>query len=289
VSAAQNLARRRPNLRKRNKNTLDRATLSRFVAAGGGAIMTTARSTAAEPATSAAPAPTRGAFDATRIWIFDLDNTLYPAACNLFAEVDHKMGAYVAQFLDVPYGYARYLQKAYYRQFGTTLAGLMQVHRMEPGPFLDFVHDIDVSRVAPNPTLGAAIRALPGRKLIFTNGTVKHAENVAGRLGILHEFEAIYDIVASDYVPKPHRAPYDKFLRDHGVTPADSAMFEDMPHNLEVPHDLGMATVLVHSADEYDSPVQARIRSWQHPPTHIHHMTNDLTTFLQRLTVSEQG
>jgi putative hydrolase of the HAD superfamily len=228
-------------------------------------------------------------FDATRIWVFDLDNTLYPAACNLFAEVDHKMGAYVARFLDVPYGYARYLQKSYYRQFGTTLAGLMQVHRMEPGPFLDFVHDIDVSKVEPNPALGAAIRALPGRKLIFTNGTVKHAENVAGRLGILSEFEAIYDIVASDYVPKPHRAPYDKFLADHGVTPGQSAMFEDMPHNLEVPHDLGMATVLVHSTDEYDSPVQARIRSWQQPPAHIHHMTNDLTGFLQGLSGTRSG
>jgi putative hydrolase of the HAD superfamily len=254
-----------------------------FVAAGGGAGMTAKTSKSARPGVGATPDGGLPTFNATRIWVFDLDNTLYPAACNLFAEVDHKMGAYVAQFLDVPYGYARYLQKSYYRQFGTTLAGLMQVHRMEPGPFLDFVHDIDVSKVAPNPALGAAIRALPGRKLIFTNGTVKHAENVAGRLGILNEFEAIYDIVASDYVPKPHRAPYDKFLANHGVTPAQSAMFEDMPHNLEVPHDLGMTTVLVHSADEYDSPVQSRIRSWQQPPAHIHHMTNDLTTFLQDL------
>jgi putative hydrolase of the HAD superfamily len=223
------------------------------------------------------------AFEATRVWVFDLDNTLYPAECNLFAEVDHKMGAYIEKFLGVPYGYARYLQKSYYRQFGTTLAGLMQVHQMEPGPFLDYVHDIDVSRVPESPALRAAIRALPGRKLIFTNGTVQHAENVAGRLGILSEFEAIYDIVASSYVPKPHRAPYDTFLAKHGVAPGESAMFEDMPHNLEVPHALGMTTVLIHSVVNDDSVVQNRINGWQRAPEHIHHMTEDLTGFLQTL------
>jgi putative hydrolase of the HAD superfamily len=219
----------------------------------------------------------------TRVWVFDLDNTLYPAACNLFTQVDHRMGEYVASFLGVPYDYARYLQKAYYRQFGTTLSGLMQVHGMRPGPFLDFVHDIDVAHIPASPALGAAIDRLPGRKLIFTNGTVRHAENVAGKLGILDRFEAIYDIVAADYVPKPHRAPYDHFIRRHGAEPAQSAMFEDMPHNLEVPHDLGMATVLVHADAEYDGPMQRQIRAWATPPAHVHHMTDDLTAFLQRL------
>jgi putative hydrolase of the HAD superfamily len=222
----------------------------------------------------------------TRVWIFDLDNTLYPAACNLFAQVDHRMGAFVADHLGVPYAYARYLQKAYYRQFGTTLSGLMQVHGMAPGPFLDYVHEIDVSHVAPDPALGEAIGALPGRKLIFTNGTVRHAENVAGKLGILDRFEAIYDIVAAEYVPKPHRAPYDDFVRRHGAAPEQSAMFEDMPHNLEVPHALGMATVLVHADAEVDAPVQRAIRAWAEPPTHIHHMTDDLTGFLTRLVAA---
>jgi putative hydrolase of the HAD superfamily len=222
-------------------------------------------------------------FSQTQVWVFDLDNTLYPAACNLFAQVDHRMGAFVAEYLGVPYAYARHLQKAYYRQFGTTLAGMMAVHQMEPSAFLDYVHDIDVSHVPEAPDLKAAIHRLPGRKLIFTNGTVRHAENVAGKLGILDEFEAIYDIVASDYVPKPDRGPYEKFLRDHGVDATQSAMFEDMPHNLEAPHALGMTTVLVHSADEYDSPVQKKIRAWQTPPVHVHHMTDDLAGFLARL------
>lgn len=222
-------------------------------------------------------------FGDTRIWVFDLDNTLYPAKCDLFAEVDHRMGAYIQRFLGVPYAYARHLQKAYYRQFGTTLSGMMQVHKMDPAAFLDYVHDIDLSGVPENPALREAIAALPGRKLIFTNGTVRHAENVAGKIGILQEFEAIYDIVASDYIPKPHRKPYDKFLSQHAVEPRHSAMFEDMPHNLEEPHALGMTTVLVHADHEYDSPIQRKIRAWTQRPTHIHHMTMDLTEFLQRL------
>ena len=184
---------------------------------------------------------------ATRVWVFDLDNTLYPAECNLFAEMDHRMGEFVAKYLGVPYPYARHLQKTYYRQFGTTLAGLMKVHRMEPKAFLDYVHDIDLSVVAESPALAAAIERLPGRKLIFTNGSRGHAERVAGKLGVLHLFEDIFDIVSSDYVPKSEAAPYEKFIRDHGVEPAAAAMFEDMPHNLEAPHALGMTTVLVHA------------------------------------------
>lgn len=221
-------------------------------------------------------------FASTRVWVFDLDNTLYPAECNLFAEVDRRMGEYVARFLGVPLPYARHLQKAYYRQFGTTLSGLMKVHRMEPSGFLDYVHDIDLTPVQPLPELAAAIDRLPGRKLIFTNGSRRHAERVAGKLGVLHLFEDIYDIVASDYVPKPERGPYERFLRQHGVAPGQAAMFEDMPHNLEAPHDLGMTTVLVHSS-YMDHPVQLKIRSWSAPPPHVHHMTEDLTGFLDRL------
>jgi putative hydrolase of the HAD superfamily len=220
---------------------------------------------------------------ARTVWVFDLDNTLYPAECNLFAQVDHRMGEFIQNFLGVPYVYARHLQKSYYRQFGTTLAGMMRVHNMDPGPFLEFVHDIDLSAVPESPELADAIARLPGRKLIFTNGSRKHAERVAGKLGVLHHFEDIFDIVTSDYVPKPDPAPYAKFLKDHGIDPRQAAMFEDMPHNLEAPHALGMTTVLVHSAADYDSPVQRKIRAWSAPPDHVHHMTDDLTAFLGRV------
>ena len=123
-------------------------------------------------------------FADTATWIFDLDNTLYPAQCNLFAEVDRRMGTFIAEFLDVPFEHARYLKKTYYRQFGTTLTGLMQVHKLEPQSFLDYVHDIDLSPVPQLPELAAAVEALPGRRLIFTNGSRHHAERVAEKLGL---------------------------------------------------------------------------------------------------------
>ena len=234
-----------------------------------------------EPLPRAAGAGARG-FEATDVWIFDLDNTLYPATCNLFAQVDHRMGEFVARLLGVPYAQARHLQKTYYRQFGTTLAGLMQVHKIEPHDFLDYVHDIDLAVVDPHPELGVAIDRLPGRKLIFTNGSRRHAENVAGKLGILDRFEDICDIAACDFVPKPTRAAFETMARRHRVETARAAMFEDMPHNLEAPHALGMTTVLVHS-DYIDHPVQIEMKRWRELPAHIHHHTLDLRAFLDAL------
>jgi putative hydrolase of the HAD superfamily len=231
----------------------------------------------------------RRGFERTQVWIFDLDNTLYPAHCNLFAQVDRRMGEFIARFLGVPLEYARHLQKSYYRQFGTTLCGLMQVHRMDPTPFLDYVHDLDLSVLPQSPELAAAIARLPGRKLILTNGSRAHAERVAGKLGILDLFEDIFDICAADYTPKPSAECYHQFLAAHAVEAAASAMFEDMPHNLEAPHALGMTTVLVHSDCTYDHPVQQKIRAWTAPPEHVHHMTDDLARFLQALAPSGQA
>jgi putative hydrolase of the HAD superfamily len=224
--------------------------------------------------------PARRNFEGTQVWIFDLDNTLYPIECNLFAQVDQRMGEFIARFLGVPFEYARHLQKSYYRQFGTTLCGLMQVHRMDPKPFLDYVHDLDLSGLAEHPELAARIACLPGRKLIFTNGSRAHAERVAGKLGILDLFEAIFDICDAGYVPKPSPASYDHFLKVHAISAQVSAMFEDVPGNLEAPHALGMTTVLVHAGGEHPHPVQQKIREWVEPPAHIHYMTTNLATFL---------
>ena len=218
-------------------------------------------------------------FTSTAAWIFDLDNTLYPADCNLFAEVDLRMGKFIAEYLGVPFPHARHLQKSYYRQFGTTLSGLMRVHKLDPQPFLDYVHDIDLSPVVPAPELALAINALPGRKLIYTNGSHRHAERVAEKLGVLHLFEDICDIAACGYVAKPEADAFNRMIARHGVDPAQAAMFEDMPHNLEAPHTLGMTTVLVHS--EYpDHPIQLQMRNWTELPAHIHYATDDLTGFL---------
>lgn len=213
-------------------------------------------------------------------WVFDLDNTLYPADCNLFAQVDRRMADYIAKALDLPLPHARFIQKDYYKRFGTTLSGLMKLHDLDPTPFLDYVHDIDVTMVSKAPELSNAIDALPGRKFIYTNGSRSHAERVALQLGILDHFEDITDIASNNYCAKPDREAYRTFLKHHAIAPSSASMFEDMPHNLEAPHALGMVTVLVHS-DYIDHPVQKAMKKWKTLPDHIHHKTDDLTGFLK--------
>lgn len=184
-------------------------------------------------------------FSGVSEWVFDLDNTLYPRHCDLFAQIDWKMTDYVAKLLDKPKDEARILQKELYREFGTTLAGLMKRYHVDPHDFLEAVHDIDYSSVTPNPVLGEMIAALPGRKHIFTNGDVGHAKRTTDQLGITEHFDKVFDIVASNMVPKPAEAPYHKFLADHAVEPKQAAMFEDMPRNLDVPKAMGLRTVLI--------------------------------------------
>lgn len=221
----------------------------------------------------------KNGFETITEWVFDLDNTLYPADCNLFAQVDQRMAAYIANELHLPLSHARFVQKDYYKRFGTTLSGLMKLHGLDPKPFLDYVHDIDVTMVPKAPDLANAIEALPGRKFIYTNGSRRHAERVALQLGILDQFEDITDIASSNYCAKPDREAYRNFLRHHDVAASAATMFEDMPHNLEAPHALGMVTVLVRS-DYIDHPVQRAMKKWTTLPDHIHHATDDLTEFL---------
>lgn len=222
------------------------------------------------------------AFRRVESWIFDLDNTLYPAHCDLFAQVDQRMGEFISNLLGVDRAEAKRIQKDYYYRYGTTLSGLMREHKIPPGGFLDYVHDIDLAPIDAAPALGIAIQSLPGRKFIFTNGSRRHAERVAEKLGIFHHFDDCFDIVAGEYVPKPSPEAYDRFLKAHGVDARAAAMFEDLPHNLESPHTLGMSTVLVRSAN-HDHPSQKAMAEWRALPAHIHHITDDLTAFLQEL------
>jgi len=212
-------------------------------------------------------------------WVFDLDNTLYPRHTNIYMQVDRRIHDYVQRTLGLPFEEAQRLQKDYYRRYGTTLRGLMIEHGVTPDDFLEYVHDIDHSSVEANPTLGDAIARLPGRKFILTNGSRRHAEKVAERLGITHHFEDIFDIVWSELVPKPHRETYDRFLAATGVKPEQAAMFEDLSRNLEVPHALGMATVLVvpegtraFLTEEWE--LEGRDAPW------VEHVTDDLGQFL---------
>jgi putative hydrolase of the HAD superfamily len=215
-------------------------------------------------------------------WVFDLDNTLYPADCNLFAQIDARMAAFIREHLGLAPEDARRLQKDYYVRYGTTMCGLMREHAVAPEDFLDFVHDIDLSPVEPNAALCERIAALPGRKFVFTNGSERHAENVMGKLGIDGLFDEIFDIKAADYLPKPHRETYERFLGAHEIAAATAAMFEDLAHNLEAAHALGMTTVLVSSRAEWiaDEPAHKRPARPEDRHDHVHHVTDDLAGFL---------
>lgn len=215
-------------------------------------------------------------------WIFDLDNTLYPASCRLFDQIDVRMGQFVAQLLNLEYDEAKRRQKELFYRHGTTLRGLMVEHGVNPDGFLDYVHDIDHTPVQPVPGLDEALHALPGRKLIFTNGTVAHAEKVLSRLGITHHFGDIFDIVHSDFIPKPQLEPYRKFIAQTGIRPRTSAMFEDIARNLEAPHELGMTTVLVVAPENREAAVLNGSDGGGALP-HVHHVTGDLAGFLAEL------
>jgi putative hydrolase of the HAD superfamily len=221
-------------------------------------------------------------FSSVETWVFDLDNTLYPHHLNLWEQVDARIRDYIANFLKLTHEDAFRLQKDYYKRYGTSMRGLMTEHGMDPDDFLAFVHKIDHSPLQPDPALGEALERLPGRKLILTNGTRQHASAVMQRLEIDHHFEDVFDIVAGELEPKPLPQTYDRFLARHGVDPARAAMFEDLARNLEVPHRLGMTTVLV-------VPEQTREvfrEDWElegRDAPHVDHLTDDLAGFLAKI------
>jgi putative hydrolase of the HAD superfamily len=230
---------------------------------------------AIKPHISAADA--RG-FQHVDTWIFDLDNTLYPHEARVWPQVDERITAYIMKLFGLDGLSARALQKYFYHRYGTTLRALIDEYDIDPYEFLDFAHDIDHSSIELNPLLGRAIERLPGRKLILTNGSRKHAENVAMKLGIYDHFEDVFDIAASDFVPKPDRRAYAKFLEKHVVEPGRAAMFEDIAKNLVVPHDLGMTTTLV--VPKTADPFREEFEQEADEAPHIDHITDDLAAFL---------
>jgi putative hydrolase of the HAD superfamily len=205
-------------------------------------------------------------------WIFDLDNTLYPASCRLFDQMHVRMSDFIVEEFRFTQKEAQNMRRDYFIKYGTTLRGLMLEHGMSPSRFLDYVHEIDYSAVASNAPLQDALANLAGRKLVFTNGTTKHANRVLENLGVSDHFEAIYDIVDSDYIPKPDRTPYEKFLRVHNIAPKTSAFFEDIAQNLSVPREMGMTTVWVSEQDEAACPA------------HVDHVTRDVAEFLSSIS-----
>ena len=222
------------------------------------------------------------AFTHIDTWVFDLDNTLYPHHVNLWQQVDARIGEFISAFLKISAEEARVIQKDYYRRYGTSMRGMMTEHGVHADDYLAYVHKIDHSPLEPNPVMGAAIAKLPGRKLILTNGSTDHADKVLARLGLAGHFEAVFDIIAAELEPKPASQTYRRFLTLHEVDPAKSAMFEDLARNLVIPHQLGMITVLVVP----DGTREVVREDWElegRGASHVDHVTDDLTGFLQGL------
>ncbi len=212
----------------------------------------------------------RDAFSHVSAWVFDLDNTLYPPTARLFDQIEIRMTQYVMDALGVGQAEADRLRRQYWATYGTTLAGLMREHDVDPAPYLTDVHDISLDHLETDAELAAHIRALPGRRIVYTNGSAPYAERVLAARGLEGLFNAIYGVEHAGFRPKPEREAFEEVFETDGINPVEAAMFEDDPRNLAAPHDMGMRTVLV-AEDPHDAD-------------HIHYHTDDLTAFLRRLT-----
>lgn len=209
------------------------------------------------------------AFQDVTTWVFDLDNTLYPPRYRLFDQIEVRMTRWVMNALGVDHAEANRLRTHYWQSYGTTLAGLMREHGVDPDPYLTDVHDIDFSVLPPDPELASRIGALPGRRIVYTNGCAPYAQRVLKARGLTKLFDAVYGVEHADFLPKPERAAFDIIFAKDGFDVTRAAMFEDDPRNLVVPFELGMRTVFV-APDPLDQ-------------AHIQHYTDDLAPFLARI------
>lgn len=208
-------------------------------------------------------------------WIFDLDNTLYPEDTNLFARVSKRMTLFIQKEFNLEEEPARDLQRKMFKQYGTTMRGLMTEYDMDPEIFLHFVHDIDVSDMQVDMELKDLLGKLPGRRFIYTNGSVAHAKNITNQLGIKNLFEDVFDIVASNFLPKPASQPYDDMVIKFSVDPTRSVMIEDMAKNLRPAADLGMTTVWLRHNKDWSSE--------DSEGDHIHYAIDDLKLWLKEI------
>ena len=212
---------------------------------------------------------TKDRFAHVRAWVFDLDNTLYSPAVRLFDQIEARMNSYVMRVTGAARDEAAQLRRDYWARYGTTLAGLMTHHEVDPEDYLVDVHDISFDALTPDPHLAELIATLPGRRIVYTNGSARYAAQVLKARGLEAAFDAIYGVEDAGYTPKPRPEAFERIFARDGLDPAVAAMFEDDPRNLAAPHAMGMRTVHV-------APEAA-------PADHIHHHTDDLVAFLRGL------
>ena len=218
-------------------------------------------------------------FNSIKYWIFDLDNTLYSGKTKVFEQVDKRMSKYISNKLNISEEEAKKIQKNYFYEYNTTLNGMIKNHKINPDEFLDFVHDVNIDFLQKDPALGKEIEKLDGKKIIFTNGSKKHAINVTKQIGIDQLFDDIFDIVDAEFIPKPSLEPYKKLVKKHKIDPKLCVLVEDIARNLKPAYEMGMKTVWI----ENDEPWASKFSDSEF----INHRTNNLSEFLKKINLAK--
>ena len=216
-------------------------------------------------------------FESIKYWIFDLDNTLYSGNTRVFEQVDKKMSKYISNKLNVTTEEAKKIQKNYFYEYNTTLNGMIKNHKIDANEFLEFVHDIDIDFLQKDTKLSEELKKLNGKKIIFTNGSRKHAINVTKRIGIDQFFDDIFDIVDSEFIPKPSIEPYNKLVKKHKIDPNLCVLVEDIARNLKPAYEMGMKTVWI----ENDEPWAKKFSD----SNFVNYKTNNLSEFLKKINL----
>jgi len=216
-------------------------------------------------------------FELIKYWIFDLDNTLYSGKTKVFEQVDKRMSKYISQKLKISTDEAKKIQKSYFYEYNTTLNGMIKNHKIDPNEFLDFVHDINIDFLEKDLNLSKELERLDGKKIIFTNGSKKHAINITQRIGIDQHFDDIFDIVDCNFIPKPSIEPYNKLVEKHKIDPKLCVFVEDIARNLKPAYEMGMKTIWI----ENDEPWAKKFSDSEF----INFKTNNLSEFLKKINI----
>ena len=218
-------------------------------------------------------------FNSIKYWIFDLDNTLYSGKTKVFEQVDKRMSKYISDKLNISIEEAKKVQKNYFHEYNTTLNGMIKNHKIDPDKFLEFVHDINIDFLQKDPALAKEIKKLDGKKIIFTNGSRKHAIHVSKKIGIEQLFDDIFDIVDAEFIPKPLLEPYKKLVKKHKIDPKLCVLVEDIARNLKPAYEMGMKTVWI----ENDEPWASKFSDSEF----VNYRTNNLSEFLKKINLAK--
>ncbi len=212
-----------------------------------------------------------------KYWIFDLDNTLYSGQTKVFSEVDKKMSSFISKKFNVDLKKAKEIQKKYFYEYGTTLSGLMNHDNIDPHEFLEFVHDIDISWLPEDKVLREELSKIKEKKIIFTNGSHAHVENITKQLGVHDLFDGAFDITDADFIPKPHVDPYKKMIKKFEINPTEAILIEDIAHNLEQAKNLGMKTCWLENEEAFAKKDANK--------PYIDYKIDNLPSFLQKINI----